>query len=74
MFYIQQAEEADSNSSGSYDNKSAVLTLAKEEHIVKDEEEETKKESVRTVSVEIQTDPITDGELLSLQQQKMYVH
>lgn len=68
---IEQAEEAGSNSSGSYDNKSAVLTSAKEEHIVTDEEEETKKESVRTVSVEIQTDPITDGELLSLQQQKI---
>ena len=39
--------------------------------IIKDKQQEAKKETVKTESVEVQTDPITDEELLSLQQQKM---
>jgi len=54
----------------SYDKKSEQMP-AKEDHIVEETKEDRKKQPVETVSVEIQTDPITDLELLSLQQQKM---
>lgn len=52
--------------------KRLIETPTNKDLIIKDkEEEEAKKETVKTESVEIQTDPITDEELLSLQQQKM---
>ena len=70
--FIQEAEEAvllDSACGGSNDN-TAVQTPTKD-HVINEKKEETRKEPVRTVSVEIQTDPISELELLSLQQQKM---
>lgn len=61
----------DSASTDSYE-KRLIETPTNKDLIVKDkEEEEAKKETVKTESVEVQTDPITDEELLSLQQQKM---
>ena len=61
----------DSASTDSYE-KRLIETPANKDLIIKDkEEEEAKKETVKTESVEVQTDPITDEELLSLQQQKM---
>lgn len=62
----------DSASSDSYE-KRLIETPTNKDLIIKDkeEEEEAKKETVKTESVEVQTDPITDEELLSLQQQKM---
>lgn len=61
----------DSASTDSYE-KRLIETLTNKDLIIKDkEEEEAKKETVKTESVEVQTDPITDEELLSLQQQKM---
>ena len=61
----------DSASTDSYE-KRLIETLTNKDLIIKDkEEEEAKKETVKTGSVEVQTDPITDEELLSLQQQKM---
>jgi len=38
---------------------------------MEDTKEERNQQPVETASIEIQTDPITEGELLSLQQQKM---
>ena len=60
----------DSASTDSYE-KRLVETPTNKDLIIKDKEEEAKKETVKTESVEVQTDPITDEELLSLQQQKM---
>lgn len=61
----------DSASTDSY-GKRLIETPTNKDLIIKDkEEEEAKKETVKTESVEVQTDPITDEELLSLQQQKM---
>ena len=61
----------DSASTDSYE-KRLIETPNNKDLITKDkEEEEAKKETVKTESVEVQTDPITDEELLSLQQQKM---
>ena len=60
----------DSASTDSYE-KRLVETPTNQDLIIKDKEEEAKKETVKTESVEVQTDPITDEELLSLQQQKM---
>lgn len=61
----------DSASTDSYE-KRLIETPINKDLIIKDkEEEEAKKETVKTKSVEVQTDPITDEELLSLQQQKM---
>lgn len=61
----------DSASADSYE-KRLIETPTNKDLIIKDkEEEEAKKETVKTESVEVQTDPITDEELLSLQQQKM---
>ena len=54
----------------SYDGR-LVETPTDKDLIIKDKEEETKTETVETVSVEVQTDPITDGDLVSLQQRKM---
>ena len=53
------------------DDKTATRLSTEEDHVMEETKEENKKQSVESVSVEIQTDPITDGELLSLQQQKM---
>ena len=52
-------------------DKTATKLSPEEDHVMEETKEESRKQSVETVSVEIQTDPITDGELLSLQQQKM---
>lgn len=60
----------DSASTDSYE-KRLIETPTNKDLIIKDKEEEAKKETVKTESVEVQTDPITDEELLSLQQQKM---
>ena len=60
----------DSASTDSYE-KRLIETPNNKDLIIKDKEEEAKKETVKTESVEVQTDPITDEELLSLQQQKM---
>ena len=61
----------DSASTDSHE-KRLIETPTNKDLIIKDkEEEEAKKETVKTESVEVQTDPITDEELLSLQQQKM---
>ncbi|KAM7451092.1 hypothetical protein ABFA07_001163 [Porites harrisoni] len=61
----------DSASTDSYE-KRLIETPTNKDLIIKDEEEEeAKKETVKTESVEVQTDPITDEELLSLQQQKI---
>ena len=60
----------DSACTDSYE-KRLVKTPTNKDLIIKDKEEEAKKETVKTESVEVQTDPITDEELLSLQQQKM---
>lgn len=61
----------DSASPDSYE-KRLIETPTNKDLLIKDkEEEEAKKETVKTESVEVQTDPITDEELLSLQQQKM---
>lgn len=60
----------DSASTDSYE-KILIETPTNKDLIIKDKEEEAKKETVKTESVEVQTDPITDEELLSLQQQKM---
>lgn len=60
----------DSACTDSYE-KRLVETPTNKDLIIKDKEEEAKKETVKTESVEVQTDPITDEELLSLQQQKM---
>ena len=61
----------DSASTDIYE-KRLIETPTNKDLIIKDkEEEEAKKETVKTESVEVQTDPITDEELLSLQQQKM---
>lgn len=69
---IQQAEDVllydsacDSSSS-----QTSIQSPAKDDDMQKNEEER-KQQSVETVSVEVQTDPLTDRELLSLQQQKM---
>lgn len=60
----------DSACTDSYDER-LVETPTNKDLIIKDKEEEAKKETVKTESVEVQTDPITDEKLLSLQQQKM---
>ena len=60
----------DSASTDIYE-KRLIETPTNKDLIIKDKEEEAKKETVKTESVEVQTDPITDEELLSLQQQKM---
>ena len=60
----------DSACTDSYE-KRLVETPTNKDLIIKDKEEEAKKETVKTESVEVQTDSITDEELLSLQQQKM---
>ena len=68
----QQAEEAvlcDSACDSSCD-KTSVQLPAKDGDITANKEER-KRQSVTTVSIEVQTDAITDEELLSLQQQKM---
>ena len=56
---------------GFSDDKTATKLSTEEDHVMEETKEENRKQSVETVSVEIQTDPITDGELLSLQQQKL---
>ncbi|XP_078381614.1 uncharacterized protein LOC144664361 isoform X2 [Oculina patagonica] len=69
---IESAEEAvsyDSACDSSSDKISVQLPVKDDD--IKENKEERKKQSVETVSVEIQTDPITDRELLSLQQQKI---
>ena len=71
---IQQAEEAtlfDNNFCDSSADKTSVQLPAKHVDDMEETKEERKKQPVETVSIEIQTDPITEGELLSLQQQKM---
>ena len=70
----QRAEEAvlcDSNTSDSSWDKTSVQLPAKDGGNIEENKEEKKKQSVATVSIEIQTDHISEGELLSLQQQKM---
>lgn len=59
-----------SASESSFD-KTSVHLPAKDGEMEENKEEKKQQRSVETVSVEIQTDPITDRELLSLQQQKM---
>ena len=54
----------------SYDRR-LVETPTDKDLIIKDKEKEAKTETVETESVEVQTDPITDGDLLCLQQRKM---
>ena len=68
---IQQAEDVvlydsacDSSSS-----QTSVQSPAKDDDMQTNKEERKPQESVETVSVEVQTDPLTDRELLSLQQQ-----
>ena len=72
----QQAEEAvlcDSTCDSACDSscdKTSVQLPATDGDITANKEER-KRQSVTTVSIEVQTDAITDEELLSLQQQKM---
>jgi len=71
---IQQAEEAtlfDNNVCDSSADKTSVQLPEKHVDDMEETKEERKQQPVETVSIEIQTDPITEGELLSLQQQKM---
>lgn len=51
--------------------KTSVQLPAKDVGTMEQTKEERKQQSVETASIEIQTDPITEGELLSLQQQKL---
>lgn len=71
---IQQAEEAtlfDNNGCDNSVDKTSVQLAAKDVDAVEETKEDRKQQPVETVSINIQTDPITEGELLSLQQQKM---
>ena len=71
---IQQAEEAmlfDNNGCDNSVDKTSVQLAAKDVDAMEETKEEMKQQPVETVSIDIQTDPITEGELLSLQQQKM---
>ena len=72
---IQQAEEAtlvDNNGCDNGVDKTSVQLAAKDVDAMEETKEESKQQQpVETVSIDIQTDPITEGELLSLQQQKM---
>ena len=71
---IQQAEEAklfDYNGCDNSPDKTSVQPPAKDVNTMEDTKEERNQQPVETASIEIQTDPITEGELLSLQQQKM---
>lgn len=61
----------DSVCSFTIDDHRAAESLPKEDNIMEKTKEEIKKPVVETASVEVQTDYITEGELLSLQQQKM---
>ena len=71
---IQQAEGAasleNSCESGIADKKEAK-SASTEDRVEEENKEEIKNPPVETLSVEIQTDPITDHELLSSQQQKL---
>ncbi|KAJ7339508.1 hypothetical protein OS493_005906 [Desmophyllum pertusum] len=71
---VERAEEAvlcDSSTSDSSWDKTSVQLPAKDGGNIEENKEERKKQSVATVSIEIQTDHISEGELLSLQQQKI---
>lgn len=71
---IEQAEEAtlfDNNGCDNSVDKTSVQLAAKDVDAVEETKEERNQQPVETVSVNIQTDPITEGELLSLQQQKI---
>ena len=61
----------DDNGCDSSADKTSVQLPAKDVAVMEETKEERKEQPVETVSIEIQTDPITEGELLSLQQQKM---
>lgn len=62
----------DNNGCDSSPDKTSVQLPSKDVDAVENTNEERKQQPVETASIEIQTDPITEGELLSLQQQKMY--
>ena len=71
---LQQAEEAtlfDNNGCDNSVDKTSVQLAARDSDGMEETKEERKHQPVETVSIDIQTDPITEGELLSLQQQKM---
>ena len=71
---VRQIEEGVSLESscdfGVVDNGEAQSALT-EDRLKEDTEEEIKRPPVETRSVEVQTDAITNSELMSLQQQKM---
>lgn len=71
---VRQIEEGVSLESscdfGVVDNGEAQAVLT-EDRVKEDTEEEIKRPPVETRSVEVQTDAITNSELMSLQQQKM---
>lgn len=74
MFLVRQIEEGvsleSSSDFGVVDNGEAQSVLT-EDSVKEDTQEEIKRPPVETKSVEVQTDAITNSELMSLQQQKM---
>ena len=74
MPLVRQIEEGVSLESscdlGVVDNGEAQSVLT-EDSVKEDTQEEIKRPPVETKSVEVQTDAITNSELMSLQQQKM---
>lgn len=74
MLLVRQVEEGVSLESScdlGVVDKGEVQSALTEDREKEETQEEIKRPPVETISVEVQTDAITDSELMSLQQQKM---